>query len=110
MPANEKPAPTDDDCDFGDDPTILDNLQSTVNNATSKVTRYLEDPGPSLKMLQKYPLTGKVLRKFNTPLTSSGAVERLFSYATMMDLTKYNRLADENFEQRVLAKADASKL
>ena len=112
VPANAEPTPLDDDWDFGDDPTILENLQPTVNHATSEVevTRYLEDPDPSLQMLQKHPLMRKVFRKFNTPLPSSAPVERLFSYATMMDLPKFNRLTDENFEQRVLAKANASKL
>ena len=112
MPANTEPTPIDGDWDFGDDPTILENLQPTINHTTSEVqvTRYLEDPDPSLQILQKYPLMRKVFRKFNTPLPSSAPVERLFNYAMMMDLLKFNRSTDENFEQRVLKKVNASKL
>lgn len=60
-------------------------------------------------MLNEYPLIRKVFLKYNTPLPSSAPVERLFNYATMMNVPKYNRLTDKNFEQRVLEKANFSK-
>ena len=48
----------DDDWHFGDDPTILEKLQTTVNHATLEVevARYLEDTDLSLQMVQKFPL------------------------------------------------------
>ncbi|CAG5090557.1 Protein of unknown function [Cotesia congregata] len=46
--------------------------------------------------------------KFNTPLASSASVERMFSYATMFDLAKFNRLNEKNFEIRVIMKCNAS--
>lgn len=59
--------------------------------------------------MDDYRLVKKVFFKYNTPLPSSASVERLFNYATMMNLPKFNRYTDENFENRVLTKANASK-
>ncbi|XP_061704514.1 uncharacterized protein LOC133534820 [Cydia pomonella] len=67
---------------------------------------YLSDTSRSLDILNKYPEIKKVFLKYNTPLTSSAPVERLFSYATMTNTPKSNRLTDENFERRVILKAN----
>lgn len=44
--------------------------------------------------------------KYNTSLPSSAPVERLFSYTIMLNLPKFNKLIDANFEKRDLAKAN----
>jgi hypothetical protein len=41
---------------------------------------------------------------YNTPLPSSAPVERLFSYATMTNLPKSNKLSDDMFEESVIFK------
>ena len=46
--------------------------------------------------------------KFNTPLPSSASCERFFTYSTMANVPKYNRLNDTNFEIRVCLKANFS--
>lgn len=61
-----------------------------------------------LELLNLYPSIKKVFIRFNTPLPSSAAVERLFSYASMFNVPKFNRLNDETFEIRVLMKCNAS--
>ena len=39
-------------------------------------------------------------------MPSSAAVERLFSYATMTNLPKSNKLSDDMFEERVILKSN----
>lgn len=110
-PPNAQPASPIDEWDFGSKPTIFDSMHCAFNHATSEVevTRYLGDDSKDFAMLLKYPNIRKVFLKYNTPLPSSAPVERLFSYATMLDLPKFNRLTDCNFEKRVLAKVNAAK-
>jgi hypothetical protein len=48
----------------------------------------------------------KVFRKFNTPLPSSAAVERLFSKASGIYRKKRHNMTDENFERQLLLKAN----
>ena len=78
-------------------------------DAEIEVSRYISRPDRSLEMLKDFPLIRKLFLHFNTPLPSSAAVERLFSYATLMDIPKFNRLTDAHFEDRVLFKANAAK-
>ncbi|XP_057336009.1 uncharacterized protein LOC130674635 [Microplitis mediator] len=61
-----------------------------------------------LQLLNLYPIIKTIYIKFNTPIPSSAAVERLFSYATMLSLPKFNQLTDTNFELRVLMKCNSS--
>ncbi|XP_043269475.1 uncharacterized protein [Venturia canescens] len=107
--ANENvPAqPVDDFFDFGEDPQAFIPHESPT--VSVEIARYMASPSTNLEMLEEHPLIKRLFIKFNTPLPSSAAVERLFSFATMMDLPKWNRLTDEHFEQRVLMKANAVK-
>lgn len=49
------------------------------------VLRFLSSPRssaePDLFQLNQHPIVRKIFLKYNTPLTSSAPVERLFSYA-----------------------------
>lgn len=68
---------------------------------------YLSDRNcASLKDLVKYPLLKQVSLKLNTPLTSSAPVERLFSFAEIINAPRRNGLSDEHFEKLVLLKAN----
>lgn len=95
---------------FGPD-LIIDEFKpsSSQGEVTAEVTRFLKSKEKNLSMLNKFPIIKKFFLKYNVILPSSAAVERLFSYATLMNLPKFNRLSDENFEKRVLTKANAVK-
>ncbi|XP_043271244.1 zinc finger BED domain-containing protein 4-like [Venturia canescens] len=100
--------PVDDFFDFGEDPQVFIPHESPT--VSVEIARYMASPSTNLEMLEEHPLIKRLFIKFNTPLPSSAPVERLFSYATMMNLPKWNRLTDEHFEQRVLLKANAAKV
>lgn len=63
-----------------------------------------------MECLSKYPAVKETFIKFNTPLPSSAPVERLFSYATMVNLPRSHKLSDELFEKRVVLKSNISKM
>ncbi|XP_071581983.1 uncharacterized protein [Temnothorax nylanderi] len=101
----------DDDFEFGHTNLTIDEFRPSLSQGelTAEVTRHLKSKEIQLDMLENYPSIRKTFVKYNTPLPSSAPVERMFSYTTMMNLPKYNRLKDEHFEQRVLLKANAGK-
>ncbi|XP_023314660.1 uncharacterized protein LOC106651121 [Trichogramma pretiosum] len=91
-------------------PTNLDKI-ITMKTGCTELLRFLaEPPTTNLLDLNRFPKIRKIFLKFNTILPSSAPVERLFSYATMMNLPKYNRLSDSQFENRVLYKVNLKKL
>ena len=80
---------------------------STPNNEEDlEVLQYLQDPGKSFEILERYPNIKKVFMRCNTSLPSSAPVERLFSFAGMIHAPKRTRLTDANFETLVLLKAN----
>lgn len=97
--------------DFGDLPNSSETSSVFENsNAQIEVKRYLQEPiTQNLLAVNSYPTVKKLFIKYNTPLPSSAPVERLFSYATMHNLPRYNRLTDQNFEIRVLEKCNTVK-
>ena len=76
------------------------------NSAVEEVMNYIHEPTCSIEDVKFTPLLREMFLKFNTPLPSSGAVERLFSQPTLFKVGKYNRLTDKKFEIRVLAKVN----
>lgn len=59
-----------------------------------------------LSVLNSYKAIKNMFIKYNTALPSSASVERLFSFATITNYCKANRLSDEMFEKRVVLKAN----
>ena len=57
-------------------------------------------------MLDNYLLVKQLFVKYNTPLPSSAPVERLFSFATIVNAPKRHALSDSHFEQLVVMKAN----
>lgn len=57
----------------------LNRSNSTENAIESEVIKYLNDPDMDYRLLDRYPLIREIFFQQNTTLSSSGAVERLFS-------------------------------
>nr|XP_018912128.1 PREDICTED: uncharacterized protein LOC109040600 [Bemisia tabaci] len=74
--------------------------------AETEMAKFFSDPERDISMLNRYKYMKPVFVRLNTSLPSSGPVERLFSIATFIDSPRSNRLTNENFEKRVLLKAN----
>ena len=70
--------------------------------AEQQVFNYLESPRVDVEMINDFLLVQSVLTKLNTPLPSSAAVERLFSFVGMLLAPKRRCMTDQTFEQRLL--------
>lgn len=75
---------------------------------------YLKSPtidkqSGDVSVVKSSKLIHELFLKYNTPVPSSASCERMFSYSTMLNCPKYNRLTDENFEKRVLMKVNFDK-
>ncbi|KYN13604.1 hypothetical protein ALC57_14205 [Trachymyrmex cornetzi] len=94
------------DFDSIGDSAIL--LQNTLETNASEVEfqGFCQDKRNDLSVLHAYPIIKVAFIKFITLIPSSAPVERMFSFATMFDIAKFNRLTDENSEKRVLCKAN----
>lgn len=75
-----------------------------------QVDRYLNDSRKEETILHEYPNVKKVYFDFNTTLSSSAPVERLFSGCKMIFRPQRNKLSGSNFERTVLIKANYSLL
>ena len=70
---------------------------------------YLLDANTSLQPLDQHKVVRNVFLKYNTPIPSSAPVERLFSFAGMVDTPRRKCLTDTNFEKLVLLKANNAR-
>uniref|UniRef100_T1ILX0 HAT C-terminal dimerisation domain-containing protein n=1 Tax=Strigamia maritima TaxID=126957 RepID=T1ILX0_STRMM len=70
--------------------------------------QYLLDTSTDLDILNKYPFIKKIFIRFNTALTSSAPVERLFSCGKLILQHLRNRLGDDTFEKLLLLKKNPS--
>lgn len=76
---------------------------------TIEIIRFLNNPNSIIDSLKQFPQVKQLFIKFNTCIPSSAPVERLFSYATMINVGKFNKLSDDSFEKRVVAAANMKK-
>lgn len=74
-----------------------------------EMCQFLSNSIRALDVLHQFPRVKQLFIKYSTCIPSSVPVERLFSYATMMNIAKYNRLTDDFFEKRVLSAANMKK-
>lgn len=99
----------DDDFNFGPRNKSVSVAQANldIGAGETQFTKFCQDPKKTMVILHVYPAVKAVYMKYNTLLPSSASVERMFSFATMFDIAKFNRLTDSNFEKRVLCRANA---
>lgn len=71
-----------------------------------EVDRYLNDSRKGITILNEYPNIKKNYFDFNTTLSFSAAVERMFSQSKMIFRPQRNKISHENFEQTVLIKTN----
>lgn len=93
---------------FGFDPD--ESTTSQISNRSldleSEIASFLSENTLLNEMSQRFPILWKAFIKFNTALPTSAPVERMFSFASLVNSPKRNRLSDENFEIFVLLKAN----
>lgn len=77
---------------------------SIDNEIESEVSRFLVDDRSENSMLNAYPTIREVYFKFNTTLSSSAPVERVFSQSKMIFAPRRNRISGNNFEKTLLLK------
>ncbi|KYN09969.1 hypothetical protein ALC57_17907 [Trachymyrmex cornetzi] len=102
----------DDFFDFGEGSTEANRKLQVFTypgNNSVEMCQFLNNPIRALDVLHQFPRVKQLFIKYNTCIPSSAPVERLFSYATMMNIAKYNRLSDDSFEKRVLSAANMKK-
>ena len=73
--------------------------------AKRMVERYLEgELMPPISLMQENSVMRKLFIKFNTPIPSSAAVERLFSLGKDILRPKRGKMTDEHFEMMLFLK------
>lgn len=93
---------------FEDSSDSSDSDAITVNNALQlQAWQYLQNENTDLSILHQYPDIRELFIKYNTPLQSSVAVERLFSNAGMITTPKRKCMTDEYFEMLLIIKANS---
>ncbi|XP_031340981.1 uncharacterized protein LOC116169093 [Photinus pyralis] len=97
----------DDFFDFNEATTELELNSSTfVNEVEFEIMRYSNDPNSALTCVNDYAIINKLFIRYNTSLPSSAPVERMFSFASIINAPKRHALSDTNFENLVLLKAN----
>lgn len=102
---------------FNDDMDLEGQIQGPSVQITKKMNKkrgrieleflqYAEDKRTNISMLDDYPNIKQLFTRYNTCLPSSASVERLFSFATMVNEPRRHALTDENFEKLVILKAN----
>lgn len=79
-----------------------------TNKIELELLQYLQDKATHTSMLDGYPVVRKLFLRYNTSLTSSGPVERLFSFAGIIHNHKRHSLSDTMFERLVCLKGNSS--
>lgn len=68
------------------------------------VNTFLSSPETDYKIFQRFPEMRHIFLKYNTTLSSSAAVERVFSQTLMIFTPRRNRLSADHFEQALMLK------
>lgn len=76
----------------------------STDTFSREISDYTENPDVELKSLERYPTIKKIFFRFNTSLSSSAPIERVFSRALLIFTPRRNRISDANFERALFKK------
>lgn len=82
----------------------LSRINSVENDIESEVQRFWSDNRENIEILKEFGIVREVYRKFNTTLSSSAAVERVFSQSMLIFTPRRNRISGANFEKTLMLK------
>lgn len=74
------------------------------------VNTFLSSPQTDYKIFQRFPHMRHIFLKYNTKLSYSAAVERVFSQTLMIFTPRRNRLSADHFEQALMLKHNCDKV
>lgn len=77
---------------------------SFENTIESEISRYLVDPRTHYSMLNDFPHVREMFFKYNTTLSSSAPIERVFSQSKLILTPQRNRISNDRFEKTLLLK------
>lgn len=78
--------------------------KSMENLIETEITHFLVDPRKEIDMLNDYHYIKAVYYRYNTTLSSSAAVERVFSQTQMIFTPRRNRISADNFAKTIMLK------
>lgn len=102
--ASSSAAATEEDDDFIFTEDVEISQKPTQNKAELECLHYFEDQRKDLASLEQYPLIKQLFVRFNTSIPSSAPVERLFSFAGLINRPHRRSLNATLFEKLVVLK------
>lgn len=76
----------------------------------AEIENYLSNPLKEVTMLKNFPTIKTLFIDYNTTLSSSAAIERMFSNATLIFQPRRNRLSSVNFERSMFLKKNKTQI
>ncbi|XP_036330064.1 uncharacterized protein LOC118742246 [Rhagoletis pomonella] len=83
-------------------------LELSQSSIEGEFIAYMVDKSPNIIILHRYPTIKRAYIKYNAPLPTSAPVERLFSFASLLNAPRRGRLSDDSFEKLLLLKVNNS--
>lgn len=83
---------------------------SIENDVDSEISRYLADKRKEESLLNDFPIIREIFFKYNTTLSSSAPVERVFSQSNLIFRPQRSRISAENFERALFMKINSELL
>ena len=80
-----------------------------MNSFELEFASYLNDEKTDLEVIKCYKRLLPMFLKFNTILSTSASVERVFSYAGLVNAPRRKNLSDALFEKTVFLKLNKKK-